>query len=249
MTRLLRLEFDHTKLEYYTELDAVLLVGTKKPIGSFEEVKSTVSTMMTGDNDLTEEERQRIDSLEKLLNGENGFSDSEDTELESTSRSLEEVASAITTMMSASKATSCNHEDRQQHGSCNRPVKDLTKHIMELNIHSIPPQVSLSVIILIILVRDGLSVYHWSINQFEATHHVCVTSANMFTSAHCPHPMFRASYFIYGVFVCLKGSFPLLYLQSWYNPRCLKMCPINIYILLVMNVKLFSNLNITTCIV
>jgi hypothetical protein len=34
--RLLRLEFDHSHLEYYTELDAVLLVGTRKPIPSPE---------------------------------------------------------------------------------------------------------------------------------------------------------------------------------------------------------------------
>jgi hypothetical protein len=34
--RLLRLEFDHSHLEYYTELDAVLLVGTKEPIVSPE---------------------------------------------------------------------------------------------------------------------------------------------------------------------------------------------------------------------
>uniref|UniRef100_A0A1B6DHT4 F-box domain-containing protein n=1 Tax=Clastoptera arizonana TaxID=38151 RepID=A0A1B6DHT4_9HEMI len=31
-TRLLRIEFDHTKLDYYTELDAVLLVGLKIPV-------------------------------------------------------------------------------------------------------------------------------------------------------------------------------------------------------------------------
>ncbi|PNF13730.1 F-box/LRR-repeat protein 4 [Cryptotermes secundus] len=35
-TRLLRLEFDHSHLEYYTELDAVLLVGTKEPIVNAE---------------------------------------------------------------------------------------------------------------------------------------------------------------------------------------------------------------------
>lgn len=35
-TELLRLEFDHSHLEYYTELDAVLLVGTRKPIPSPE---------------------------------------------------------------------------------------------------------------------------------------------------------------------------------------------------------------------
>lgn len=35
-TKLLRLEFDHSHLEYYTELDAVLLVGTKEPIVSPE---------------------------------------------------------------------------------------------------------------------------------------------------------------------------------------------------------------------
>lgn len=29
---MLRLEFDHSKLDYYTEIDALLLVGTKKPI-------------------------------------------------------------------------------------------------------------------------------------------------------------------------------------------------------------------------
>ncbi|XP_069676083.1 F-box/LRR-repeat protein 4 [Periplaneta americana] len=36
-TKLLRLEFDHSHLEYYTELDAVLLVGTKEPIATSEE--------------------------------------------------------------------------------------------------------------------------------------------------------------------------------------------------------------------
>lgn len=29
---MLRLEFNHSKLEYYTEIDALLLVGTRKPI-------------------------------------------------------------------------------------------------------------------------------------------------------------------------------------------------------------------------
>lgn len=33
----MRLEFDHSRLDYYTELDAVLLVGTKKPIPSTDE--------------------------------------------------------------------------------------------------------------------------------------------------------------------------------------------------------------------
>lgn len=135
ITRLLRLEFDHTKLEYYTELDAVLLVGTKKPIGSFDEVKSTVSAMLVED-DLTEEERQRISSLDKVLSSENGFCDLEENEVEPTSiqQTLNDVELTITLMTET--------EDRHHHcSSCNRPLRDLTRHIMELNIHSIPPQV------------------------------------------------------------------------------------------------------------
>jgi len=44
--RLLRLEFDHSHLEYFTELDAVLLVGTRKPIPT-PEVQQVCSSKLT----------------------------------------------------------------------------------------------------------------------------------------------------------------------------------------------------------
>jgi hypothetical protein len=43
---LLRLEFDHSHLEYFTELDAVLLVGTRQPIPS-PEVRQICSSNLT----------------------------------------------------------------------------------------------------------------------------------------------------------------------------------------------------------
>lgn len=45
---MLRLEFDHSKLDYYTEIDALLLVGTRKPIHSSGESADKVDKE-TGD--------------------------------------------------------------------------------------------------------------------------------------------------------------------------------------------------------
>ncbi|XP_054288898.1 F-box/LRR-repeat protein 4 [Macrosteles quadrilineatus] len=47
-TRMLRLEFDHSKLDYYTEIDALLLVGTKKPIPPTSDTEEKVDKE-TGD--------------------------------------------------------------------------------------------------------------------------------------------------------------------------------------------------------
>lgn len=45
---MLRLEFDHSKLDYYTEIDALLLVGTKKPIPPTSDTEEKVDKE-TGD--------------------------------------------------------------------------------------------------------------------------------------------------------------------------------------------------------
>lgn len=214
-TRLLRLEFDHTKLEYYTELDAVLLVGTKKPVGTFDEIKSTMKSILARNTRLTEEERKRIACLDKLLSSTEGFiSDPEEdtadeSELETTSRSEEEDeeeastetaresddegevavlglvyrpeeeaaspvsrAEEITVSTETSPVSACKaatEEDRRT--QCNvchslgRPVRDLTKHIMELNIHSIPPQVDIEDTLTTFLAED----YKQILKQLEET--------------------------------------------------------------------------------
>lgn len=46
---MLRLEFDHSKLDYYTEIDALLLVGTRKPINSSDEPTTDKDDKETGD--------------------------------------------------------------------------------------------------------------------------------------------------------------------------------------------------------
>lgn len=48
---MLRLEFNHSKLEYYTEIDALLLVGTRKPIpqSASQQGRSVQKDKETGD--------------------------------------------------------------------------------------------------------------------------------------------------------------------------------------------------------
>ena len=47
------MEFDHSHLEYYTELDAVLLVGTRKPIPSPEAQQVCSSNLTAPIKELT----------------------------------------------------------------------------------------------------------------------------------------------------------------------------------------------------
>ncbi|XP_075237564.1 F box and leucine-rich-repeat gene 4 [Lycorma delicatula] len=140
-TCLIRLEFDHSKLEYYTELDAVLLIGTNKLI-----VYDTAS----------------LNNGPRLICNSNVSKGCNDTACISSinCNTLKISSTTSPSNLAVGNSSSGNIKAGVISSSAisiTPPISDLTNRIIKLNIHAIPFQADTSSSVSSLLeVRDSL---------------------------------------------------------------------------------------------